>query len=132
MCSATYASNATRRDSTVALACASILSRELTMRTLCALLFLVACGRHPGPAADRPEPSREVGARCADASECEELCELDPEFPGGFCTLSCDAHADCPRGTMCMTMLDGICLYPCTDDEDCDIAGSGYVCEREN
>lgn len=74
--------------------------------------------------------SRQVGARCDEAAECEERC-LSPsgDYPGGFCTISCNARNECPSDTTCAEREGGVCLFECTGDPDCAFLGAGWRCE---
>jgi hypothetical protein len=77
--------------------------------------------------------SRSVGARCDVSSECDERC-LGPsgEFPGGFCTISCDQSSDCPDNGACIDSDGGACLFRCLTDTDCTFLGMGWACKPEN
>jgi hypothetical protein len=86
------------------------------------LLFVCACSSS--------DVSRSVGARCDLSSECEDRC-LAPsiDWPGGFCTLTCDADNDCPDDTACVIEGDsGICAFICTASLGCTFLGEGYDC----
>jgi hypothetical protein len=73
--------------------------------------------------------SREVGARCDGANDCDGQC-LGPgaDYPGGFCTISCNARADCPSDTTCADREGGVCLFTCTNDQSCAFLGAGWRC----
>ncbi len=73
--------------------------------------------------------SRTVGARCDLAAECDERC-LPPgaDWPGGFCTVSCDTSDDCPSESSCVASEDGVCLFRCAIDGDCAFLGAGWAC----
>jgi hypothetical protein len=88
---------------------------------LAAAALLAAC--------QNSDVSREVGARCDRASECDDQC-LGPDtaYPGGFCTIGCDTHDDCPGATTCADLEGGVCLYTCADDAGCDFLGDGWHC----
>jgi hypothetical protein len=90
---------------------------------VCALAALGACGGDP--------VSRTVGARCDLASECDERC-LAPgaDWPGGFCTISCDTGADCPSEATCVAAEGGVCLFQCAIDADCAYLGTGWACNE--
>jgi hypothetical protein len=92
---------------------------------LAAAAAAVACGGDP--------VSRTLGARCDLSSECDERC-LAPgtEYPGGFCTVSCDGTSDCPGGAACVDdgAGGGICLSRCLDDPDCAFLGTGWTCQE--
>jgi hypothetical protein len=78
--------------------------------------------------------SRQVGARCDVSSQCDERC-LGPDgnFPGGFCTISCDHSSDCPNDTdtACVDDDGGACLFRCLANSDCTFLGAGWVCKPE-
>lgn len=73
--------------------------------------------------------SREIGARCSHAAECDERC-LSPssDTPGGFCTIACNTLDDCPANTTCAEREGGVCLFECTGDLDCAFLGTGWRC----
>lgn len=74
--------------------------------------------------------SREVGARCDDSSECDDRCLLPADdWPGGFCTLSCDDDNDCPSETACVEDEGGVCLFACDTVPDCGFLGGGWTCQ---
>lgn len=78
--------------------------------------------------------SRELGARCDLSSECDERC-LEPsmEWPGGFCTISCDTDADCPEGSACVDEAGtGVCAFRCPGDTSCGFLGEGYTCNERD
>ena len=78
--------------------------------------------------------SRELGARCDKSSECEERC-LAPsaDWPGGFCTISCDTDADCPSDSACVNEDSGaICAFVCATDGSCGFLGMGYTCKERD
>jgi hypothetical protein len=79
------------------------------------------------------EVSRELGARCDAKEECAERC-LPPgaEFPGGLCTRSCLADADCPAGAACADEEGGVCLFVCVVDGDCAFLGGGWRCDGKD
>lgn len=73
--------------------------------------------------------SREVGARCDQAADCDERC-LTPgsDWPGGLCTITCDSKASCPERTTCIDEQGGVCAFACSGDADCGFLGAGYRC----
>jgi len=75
--------------------------------------------------------SRELGARCDSHDECAELCLGAPEFPGGYCTVSCTERNDCPGGAACVDIDQGVCLQECEETSDCAFLGSGWVCAEQ-
>ncbi len=82
-----------------------------------------------GAACGGSDVSRAVGARCDDSSECDDRCLLlDADFPGGFCTLSCDDDADCPDDARCVEDEGGVCLFACEAEPGCDFLGEGWSC----
>jgi hypothetical protein len=76
--------------------------------------------------------SREIGARCDSRDECDDICLADPDFPGGFCSVSCANHDDCPGGTQCVDIGQGVCLYECDASHTCDFLGTGWECTTED
>jgi hypothetical protein len=90
---------------------------------LAVLLAQVGCGSD-GPV------DRTVGARCDLSSECDERCLTGGDFPGGFCSITCDAASQCPSGTTCTSDQGGVCLFTCTADADCTFLGAGWTCKQ--
>jgi hypothetical protein len=90
-----------------------------------ALVQLGACGGS--------DVSRELGARCDVVEECDERC-LRPsdDYPGGFCTVSCDDSADCPGGGVCVDEQGGVCLFSCVTDLGCEFLGAGWRCQERD
>jgi len=83
--------------------------------------LLVAC--------QDPDVSRKVGARCDDASECDERCLPSTDgYPGGFCTVTCQARGECTGNTTCADREGGVCLFQCAESVDCDYLGEGWHC----
>lgn len=79
----------------------------------------------------------QVGAPCS-GTECgADLSCLTENYAGfheGYCTISCDSHADCPDGldwssSCCPGAVAGlgwgVCTLDCTEDGDCR---EGYAC----
>src|SRR5690349_11791190 len=73
-----------------------------------------------------------VGDSCTTGNDCGgQVCVVRSEFPGGYCSMTCDKDADCPHGSVCIAgVLQGqaettACLRTCTKDSDCR---SGYRC----
>ncbi len=87
-----------------------------------ALLLLCACSSS--------DVTRSVGARCDLSSECDDRClEPSAEWPGGFCTLTCDTDNDCPDDAACVDEGgSGICAFTCTASLGCTFLGTGYDC----
>jgi hypothetical protein len=75
--------------------------------------------------------SREIGARCDDQDECDERCLTGQRFPGGMCSLGCDAEEDCPSGSSCVNVAGGSCLYSCREDPGCEFLGEQWTCQLE-
>ncbi len=63
--------------------------------------------------------------------ECSDRCLPPDEFPGGFCTLSCQNRDDCPSGTECMDREGGVCVFRCAEPMDCGYLGQGWTCAAE-
>jgi len=80
-------------------------------------------------ACQHSDVSREIGARCNSASECNERC-LGPgnTYPGGFCSIACAGRDQCPDATTCADLEGGVCLFECTTDPDCAFLGTGWRC----
>jgi hypothetical protein len=80
-------------------------------------------------ACQHSDVSREVGARCDVAADCDQRC-LAPgaSYPGGFCTVACSASADCPGATTCAEQDGGVCLFECASDDACAFLGTGWRC----
>ena len=77
--------------------------------------------------------SREVGARCDDNSECDDVClGPHPNWPDGFCSLSCDSDDDCPADTACIEDEGGVCVFRCTSDTGCAFLGADWTCQVRN
>lgn len=82
-----------------------------------------------GAACNSSDVSRAVGAICDSNDECDERCLLpSPEYPDGFCTISCDSSSDCVGGALCVAIDGGVCLIECELDMDCDFLGDDWVC----
>ena len=80
-------------------------------------------------ACDGSDVSRMIGARCDDSSECDDKCLLPAaEWPGGFCTLSCDDDSDCEGRAACVQDEGGVCLFTCVEDLDCAFLGETWRC----
>ncbi|HSK02386.1 MAG TPA: hypothetical protein VK932_14135 [Kofleriaceae bacterium] len=74
--------------------------------------------------------SRTLGARCDSADECDDRCLRTPAatFPGGFCSVSCEASGECQGGATCIDVVGGVCLFDCVDDLGCAFLGEGWGC----
>ena len=77
--------------------------------------------------------SREIGARCDSARECDDRC-LPPsgDFPDGLCTRDCQSSGECPDDTDCIDKDNGVCLFTCSFDQDCSFLGMGWECRELN
>jgi hypothetical protein len=85
-------------------------------------VWLVAC--------QQQDVTREVGARCDDSLECDQRClRAGNGYPGGFCTVACEARSECPGDTTCADREGGVCLFECDGDDDCGFLGAGWRCE---
>ena len=73
--------------------------------------------------------SRTIGARCSLDVQCDERCLSTGEWPGGFCTTSCDTNANCAEGSTCIAEQGGVCVLPCAIDADCHFLGATYACK---
>jgi len=74
-----------------------------------------------------------VGAKCTQATDCRFMCERSsPQFPDGFCTVACTSDSQCPHGTVCMNVANGVCLFPCGNDVDCGFLGAGWLCQNKD
>lgn len=96
------------------------------MRLLLLLALASAC--------QDSDVSRALGARCDRSAECEDRCLAPSEdWPGGFCTLTCDTDADCPNDAACIDeSSSGVCAFTCVGDTGCVFLGGGYTCiERD-
>ncbi len=77
--------------------------------------------------------SREVGARCDTARDCDDRC-LPPsnDFPDGLCTLDCQSNGECPDDTRCVDKESGVCLFTCNFTTDCSFLGPLWECKEQN
>ena len=96
------------------------------MRLAIVLFALAAC--------QSSDVSRQLGARCDLTSECDERCLApSPEWPGGFCTTSCDSDDDCAYEAACIDEGGaGVCAFTCTLDPGCTFLGTGYGCKERD
>ncbi|MCB9571282.1 MAG: hypothetical protein H6709_04250 [Kofleriaceae bacterium] len=95
--------------------------RPLLLGLVAASLAAAGCGGS--------DVSREVGARCDVSAECDDRCLMPGgDWPGGFCTLSCDSDADCPSDARCVDDEGGVCLFECALPADCGFLGAGWTC----
>jgi len=103
------------------------------MRIAILALALMAGGQSL-VACQSSDVSRELGARCDLNSECDERC-LTPstDWPGGFCTITCDSDADCPSDAACINEeTSAVCAYTCFTDPGCQFLGAGYKCSERD
>ncbi len=84
------------------------------------LLALVAC--------QSSAVSRKLGARCDVNSDCAQTCLASGDWPGGFCTTSCDSDANCESDAACIDENGGVCAFGCSTDANCAFLGAGYTC----
>jgi hypothetical protein len=78
--------------------------------------------------------SRDLGARCDVAAECNERC-LGPsmEWPGGFCSTTCDTDDDCPLDAACIDEAGGgVCAFTCLSDPQCSFLIGAYTCHERD
>jgi hypothetical protein len=104
------------------------------LASLASLTFLAVT---PGCGSDDVGPqSHLVGGRCTIDGDCVKRCVTAPQFPGGYCTVSCATDHDCPGGAICAGNLTGItggiCLATCRVPADCNAYGAGYQCNRQD
>jgi len=99
-----------------------------------ATFALFALGLVGLAACQSSDVSREVGARCDRNSECDERCLLPSvDWPGGFCTISCDSDDDCPFDASCVQEDGGpVCAFHCLTDPGCNFLGQGYLCKERD
>jgi hypothetical protein len=92
------------------------------VRWLWTVIAIAAC--------DGSDVSREIGARCDDSDECDDRCLLPgPEYPGGFCSVTCNSDDECPADTRCSADDGGVCLFECATDDGCAFLGDGWTCQ---
>jgi hypothetical protein len=97
-------------------------------------LLFSACGHgEEFGSSERPPPSTTIGAACLWDNDCDQVCIVGGDFPGGFCTYKgCRLNEECPEGTVCVREGGGICLYPCGIPADCAssfLGRGGYTCQ---
>lgn len=75
-----------------------------------------------------------VGAACGADSDCDSGLGCVTGMPGGYCTTTCESHADCPGDALCWELVgvsELVCLDSCSQNSDCR-TGDGYVCDADN
>ena len=72
--------------------------------------------------------SRQLGARCETHDDCDDMCLAAPAYPDGFCSVNCNTSRTCPARSACVDIDQGICLFTCTEQTDCDFLGAGWQC----
>jgi hypothetical protein len=93
---------------------------------IASLVVAAACGGHGEGDIDEL-----VGAACTSDRDCESRCYLDNnDYPGGFCSLSCQSDNDCPIDTYCMSQSGGVCLFACPPF-DCARLGPEWECHQK-
>jgi len=90
------------------------------------LALIVGCAGHSSGSVDDV-----IGAGCAVDRDCANRCYTGPEFPGGFCSRSCTADADCPGDAVCATQAGGVCLFACPP-MDCNALGAHWHCSDQD
>ncbi len=102
--------------------CAIVRAVRLSLIALFALFALAGCASDVGPT------GLAIGGPCADVYDCASgsFCLRGAAFPDGTCTTNCGSDADCRGGSVCIEQSAGVCLLPCTTDDDC--GREGYVC----
>jgi hypothetical protein len=91
-----------------------------------------------GSCASVGNDGRVVGGSCGDVNPCDAGSTClgeggggDGDFPGGTCSTTCQATADCPDGSACV-QVDGDpqCVLTCDGEDSCR---NNYDCEgRDN
>ncbi|MCC7384721.1 MAG: hypothetical protein IT384_22925 [Deltaproteobacteria bacterium] len=69
-----------------------------------------------------------VGGPCTTNTDCSSSsrCLTSGDFPGGYCTVNCAKHEDCPTDARCIEKESGVCLQQCELPQDCR---GGYTCK---
>lgn len=91
---------------------------------LVALATLAAC--------QSSDVSRELGARCTSANDCDVRCLAGADWPDGFCTIACETDNDCPAEAACLEEEGGVCAFTCVTDANCAFLGTGYTCKERD
>ncbi len=100
---------------------------RVAARCAAALLGLLVAGCNPSSGASSQRFP--IGNACVTSGQCGTgayYCNLG--WPGGYCTVSCRASADCPTGSLCVgatMMFSGACQVACNLTSDCR---AGYQC----
>ena len=95
-------------------------------RLFCLLLVVTGCSRSAG------DIDEFIGAACTRDSQCDERCYQDGgDFPGGFCSVSCNSDLDCPSDTACIDKAGGVCMFLCSE-VDCARLGPGWFCNDKD
>jgi hypothetical protein len=51
-----------------------------------------------------------------------------------MCSSSCASDGDCASGAVCAMGVNGVCLFACRDDRDCDFLGEhegrAWLCQE--
>jgi hypothetical protein len=76
--------------------------------------------------------TNEVGNACADDAACNGgTCRGGGQWPGGYCSGSCNADSDCGAEGVCLLRIygaGGSCYEGCTVDTDCKRDALNYGC----
>jgi len=73
--------------------------------------------------------SRDLGARCTTARECDDRClTASASYPDGFCTVNCSTGDECPSDAACVADEGGACMFTCREDRDCEFLGAAWRC----
>jgi hypothetical protein len=76
--------------------------------------------------------TNEVGNACADETACNGgTCREGGQWPGGYCSGSCNADSDCGAEGVCLLRLygkGGSCYESCNVDTDCKRDAMNYGC----
>lgn len=92
-----------------------------------AILLAMGCGGGVGPGGAL------VGGTCNSDRECARRCITgDDNYPGGYCTVSCNNDNDCPGGTVCIVDNGGMCAVTCRVNADCAGFGRGFLCDARD
>jgi hypothetical protein len=107
---------------------ALVAATSVALGVIVVLGVVIAFGVGLG-ACQTSDVSRELGARCDDAAECDDRCLMaGSDYPGGFCTTACDGRDDCEAGATCAELDGGVCLFECAGNDGCLFLGTGWRC----